>query len=731
MPKFKVEDMLRELADPNHIDFWEPNHPDTIRYRELFTELGMLDTEEFTYNGKPMTDEQKEFIIGRNESEYSQVILSTEESEYVPILDNVIARLESNEIIVDDKYRNLLSQMARAMAQTVSTKRPNIITARPGLGKTQMLIATLIEKLRMSAGYSAFVITGRVEDGLSIAEEVDREFKEDICLVRPTFTLMTLNGRTCMNGHVKGDHHNSICHSKNCKQDTCPAKPFNWDFKEHKIVLCTTTFFNMVLDAGKLDQVLEMPSKYEYVEYTEEDKVLTDDSGNYVAGKVKEQFDFWRNDLFIDENPGMIFNPSITNEMLNHCMVHLRESEFDQPHILEFATIMGVISPLIGGKVQYEYVDIDDAAKSLTSGFTKAWRENYHPDYYNLPEIVNHFIEAGGIRQNRNKGKIKIIDYAIGINRYRSISPLMTRTVILDGTGIKDLTYRSSDFNILELSEIRDFARGTLHRYPKTISKSFLSDSRTRTNRIKRIADEAIRVIKDTKALFITYMNDEDDFKKLLKPYPNIEVNHFGNLIGRNDYSKCTSVFFAGTNDWGPMEYFSEVSAVMGERVDLTIVQNKPTPYASDEVNEFYSTLIALGLYQDLMRCNLRVASSDKEVNLYLWTRNDQIMDQVVSWLPGIAVKVESVPDTLRSSRQSKSISTETLLLLDKLKKSMSPADFQLKTKLRYIKIAEYLGRVPDRIELEYVWADINIGQYSRDVKHAIKYLKAIQLPNS
>jgi hypothetical protein len=586
-----------------------------------------------------------------------------------------------------------------------------------------MLIATLIEKLKMSAGYSAFVITGRVEDGLSIAEEVDREFKKDICLVRPTFALMTLNGRTCLNGHVKGDHHNSICRSKNCEQYECPVKPYNWSFKEYKIVLCTTTFFNMVLDNDSLDDVLKMPPKYATVEYTNEDRVLSDD-GELIIGKFRDKHDFWRDDLFIDENPGMIFNPSITNEMLNHCMVHLRESEFDQRHISEFANIMSIISPLMGGKEQYEYVDTDEAAQSLTYGFIKAWRRNYHPDYYNLPEIVNYFIEAGGIRQNRNKGKIKIIDYAIGIHRYRSISPFMTRTVILDGTGIKDLTYRSTDFNILGLSEIRDFSRGKLHHYPLNISKSFLLKSDTSADRIKGVAEEAIRVIGGTEALFITYNRYVDKFKALFEPYPNIKVNHFGNLIGRNNYSKCTSVVFAGTFDWGPLEYFSEVSAILGGRIDLTIVQNKPTPYASEEVIEFYSTLIALGVYQDLMRCNLRVASSDKEVNLYVWSHNDQIIDKIVSWLPGIKVEVESIPDTLRNSRQPKLLSTEAKILLDKLKKSMSPADFQLKTKLRYIKIAKYLGRVPDRIELEYVWDDTNIGHYSRDVKHSIKYLE-------
>lgn len=162
----------------------------------------------------------------------------------------------------------------------------------------------------------------------------------------------------------------------------------------------------------------------------------------------------------------------------------------------------------------------------------------------------------------------------------------------------------------------------------------------------------------------------------------------------------------------------------------MTTVRNKTTPFVSDGVNEFYSTLIALGVYQDLMRSNLRVASSEKKVNLYLWTGNDQIKDQVVSWLPGVGVEVESVPDTLRSSRQPKTISTKSKILLDKLKSSMTPADFELKTKLRYIMIAECLGTKPDRIEMEYVWTDINIGQYSRDVNHAIKYLKAKQLPN-
>ncbi len=692
MPKRKIEDVIHDLMNPG--SYWFNN--DLTRF--------ILDNEKFLSSEEQLTEEQKDFARSIYDTDHAEQLLTSDKSEYSLILQNVIKRLESNGISVDDKYRNILKQMAMVMGQQFSLKKPAIIPARPGLGKTEMLIATLIEKSKMSRNYASLVVTRRVEDAVRIRDEVNKELGKAVCFVRPTFTLMTLNGRRCENGHLKNDYYQSICSNENCKIELCSAKKRNSSFRPYKIVIITSAYLSSVLDEGTLDLLMELPPD------------------SYIDALSHEiSFVLPRTELIIDENPGMIFNPLITYEILAHCMVHLKQSKFDQKYIDEFTPIIGAIAEQIGGEAQYEFVDPIDSVPKLSNEFITAWRQNPHPEYYSLPEMINGFLEGGGIRQNKNN----YMDYAIGVNRYRKISSLGIgfRTIILDGTGIKDLTYNPQDFNILDVEEIRDFSRGTLHRYPLSISKNFLGNDEKEI-KVQGIADEAIRVIKETEALFITYKWYADRFKKSFKAHSNIKVNHFGNLIGKNDYSTCTSIVFAGINDWGAREYISQFSAVKGNQFDLTIVQNQVTPFVDDELNEFYSTLISVGLYQDLMRSNLRVASSNEQVHIYLWTPNNQIIDHVVNWLPGIKVINESVPLELQSTRQPGVMSTEALVLLDKLKGSMSPIDLKLKPKLRTIKLCSYLGRVPLREEFKYIWSDYDITHYSRDKKHAREYLE-------
>jgi len=639
----------------------------------------------------PISEQVREYYRILFDADSYADLLSVDGDQCVPIIRNVAKRLRGYDIDIEEPYKGLLLQMGMVMAQTKPLRRPAILTTRPGLGKTEILISTLIEKTRMYSDYTALVVTRRVDDAIRIRDDVNKELGQDVCFIRPTFTLFTINDSECLNGHVKKDYHYSICSDGNCKQKSCEAKGRYWSYRSHKIFILTTTYFNRMLDDGKLDVLREYKDK---------------NTGTTIL----------RKELYIDENPGMVFYPEITNKILNHCKVHLLKNQFKQIHIDEFSAIMGTIASQMGGAEQYEYTDQIDSSQKLSVEFKQAWRSRPHKDYYELPEMINAFLENGGIRQNGDK----IYDYAIGSNRYRKISGEGLRTVILDGTGIKDLTYKPEDFSILDLPEIRDFSRGKLHHYSKTISKAFLKNPKTREERITAIAKEAIECIGSKKALFITFKDSAKHFIKRFEAVSNIEVNYFGNLIGRNDYYDCSVVLFAGTNDWGEMKYLNQLDAVTAGNIGLG-VKSPPPRFTNPDVREFYFTLLSVGIYQDLMRSNLRIASSLDEVDLYLWTHNKEIVQKVMEWLPGIQYKDHSVPRILRGPGHPKTILTEAKILLDDLKNSMSLADYNIKSKLRYIKLAEHLDRVPEQIELEYVWSDKAFGHYRRDVNNYLK----------
>ncbi len=681
MPKFKIDDLALAAS--------MPNDPLVLRYFKAFTRSGRIDTEKGLFNGQPMSEEQKEISQLLCTTDIGEKILTLEKADYEPILQNVIKRLRSHGIVVGSKYKKILRDMSIVMAQSSLLNKPAIITARPGLGKTEMLISTLIEKSKRTIPYTAMVVTQRVGDAVKIRDEVNKELGAEVCFVRPTFTLMTLDGKHCLKGYTAKQYNVSRCSSAKCNITTCPVKHRHSSFRNYKIVLITTEHFNTLVDRGTLEKFQELPPL----------KLPGMIDGYYLP----------RDDLYIDENPGMVFHPLITNKFLNDCMAHLKQNQFDQNFIHEFASVIRTISVQMAGEKDYAYIDAPNMDSQLTEDFIKAWRAKPLEDHYTAPERINAFMECGGIRQNGNK----MIEYAIGINRYRKLTPCESRTVILDGTGIKDLTYKSDDFNILDLPEIRSFSRATLHRYPRNLSKNFLANNRTK-QKIHEIAMETIRVVGESQALFITYNKYSDTFIKLFEEHTNIRVNHFGNLIGRNEYLDCNAVVFAGVHDWGAMQYFNQMTAVKGGRVDLSTIKNKGTPFFCDEVSEFYSTLLSVGIYQDLMRSNLRIASSKQKVHLYLWTENERILQQLIDWLPKVQVVENEIPVGLQNTRQTNTISTESLNHLEKLKSNMSLADYGLKPKLRAQKLTDCLKRVPTRSEFMYIWEDTDPSHYSR-----------------
>jgi len=617
--------------------------------------------------------------------------------QYSPLLALTIKRLESHQIVIRKSYEGVLKKMAAVMMHYVPLDSPIIITASPGLGKTEMLISTLIIRSKEKE-FNAIVVTRRIEDAIRIASEVNDEVGEEVCWVRPTFALMTQNGKRCPNGYLSKDWKVKRCSSPNCKIDvqTCPVKRSYKSYILRRIIIITTKFLHNTLDDGSLNQIRKFKHKHD------------------SEAKLRKY-------IFIDENPGMVFNNSLTENKLSDCVVHLETQDFARLHIDEFRNAKGLIAQLMGGKENYEYVNAQNTSFKLSKGFIRAWNNNPHDDHHNIPEIINGLIDDGGIKQNGNK----IINYSIAINRYREIRGRNLRTVILDGTGFKDLTYREKDFSILRIKDIRDYSRATLHHYPANLSKSYLSKG-TR-QKIEDIANEISRAVGRRKTLVVVYKLYKEQFIQLLEPYENITIDHFGNLIGRNDYRHCTAVYFVGYQNFGTIDYFNQLTAVKGKKIDLSTRANKESSFKSEEVNRFFYGLISLSLYQDLMRSNLRKIGARKKVNIYIWAEGDRIIELLKVWLPGCNYVIEQIPANLRSTRQSKLISSDAASKLQVYIDSKTEADDELKTKKRVEKLARVLGRIPTRAELEFVWEDMKSkshrSHYPRYKDYAEEYL--------
>jgi len=702
---------------------------------ELFPYKADIDLVEGSYGGQPLSEEQTQFFMTYPHADWK--FLRHDEKLYPAILKRTIEELQSLGLEIDPDYKSLLQSMAMVMSSTIPLDHPVVITTRPGLGKTQMLTAMLIEKIKHFKDYTAVVVTGRVEDSVRISEHVNAVAGRKTCEVRPTFTLMTLGDKKCLNGHGSKDHYHGICRQINCTKNRCPVKRSDRDHPKRKVEFITSKHFNRVVDDDLLEDLMEYGPVY-----------------NPGIGRKEMLI---RDELIIDENPGMVFNPMITNKMLNDCMTHLKKNAFHQDLISEFHAVMMFISGEMGGRSDYEYTDGNAIEVRLSKEFRAAWRIEPHPKHPDMPLVLNLFLSDGGIRRNRNN----VVGYVLGTGRYRTLNSntyaeveeediepneidwdeidiseveeeylsdgtqewLPFRTTILDGSGLKDLTYRPEEFYLLAVPEIRDMTRSSLHRYPLNLSKSYLQ-SKPKENKIEGIANEAIRVTAGRPALFVTYKEHRDKFSELFEKHEYIRINHFGNLIGRNDYVDCEVVFFAGLHDWGAIEYFTQVTAVGDKQYDLTTLQNKSVPFKDPEVRKFYSTLLAIGLYQDLMRSNLRVHSGKEPVDIYIWTTNHDILNRLQGLLPGVNILNERIPESLKNSRHSDVIASEVESILNQFKQSLTEEQLGGTPKKSAILITKELGRIPTRAEVEFVFGAIAHGHYSRWKKHAEAYLE-------
>jgi hypothetical protein len=695
-------------------------------YWELFPYDAEIDMVDWTYGGQPMSEDQITFI----EAYRIQLedVLDYDEDLSKRIITRIEEQLINYDILIDREYKDLLGRMAMVMSASEPNYGPMIITARPGLGKTQMLKASLIEKINSERGYSAIIVTRRVQDALSLSDEINVAVGRSECWVRPSITLMTLDGQKCANGHTAKDKDSpTICRKENCAHRECPVKTWRKDIESKAIVFITSKFLQHLMDDDSLAELMET-AEWDMDTLLETDQELFyyfDADRRAVKRGVAYTY---RDELIIDENPGMIFSPIINNRMLNDCLSHLKSRGFLDKFIKEYKSMMLSVSGEMAGATKYEYTENHIEFPKLSRLFIKAWKDDPHPENINMPRILNNFVENGGIRQSGNQ----MIDYAIGISSYRDMKDLPFRTVIYDGSGLKDLTYKPSDFSILDVPEIRDFSRATIHVYPKNLSKAFYAGE-TKKKKIASIAKEAIRVLGGQPSLFITYKELTPKFKALFEKHQNIRVNHYGNLIGKNKYQDCKAVFFAGTNDWGTFAYFTQASAISNEKLNLSTVQHKGIRFEDPHVRRFYYTLVAVGMYQDLMRSNLRVFSGTEPVEIHVWTAANEVVNQLVEWLPGVNTPIyEDVPSTLFDKRQPSEISTSVRIKLDEFKVALTNEDLNRTMKPKTIKLTKFLfehltrdDNIPLQVEYEYVYGPIKDGHYHRVKKFARNWIES------
>jgi hypothetical protein len=159
---------------------------------------------------------------------------------------------------------------------------------------------------------------------------------------------------------------------------------------------------------------------------------------------------------------------------------------------------------------------------------------------------------------------------------------------------------------------------------------------------------------KDDKLLIICHK----DFKTYIEKRNSdsrIVFTHWGNHVGRNDWSDCNKVMLVGWNYLNPSEQIASICSAL-ESVFVT------TQYLDDElVEKFEVSQLADDMVQGFMRSQARViatADSDcKSTSFYLFYKDDekshQVIDLVEKQFP-YATVVDWQPKAKRTFKKSK-----------------------------------------------------------------------------
>lgn len=247
----------------------------------------------------------------------------------------------------------------------------------------------------------------------------------------------------------------------------------------------------------------------------------------------------------------------------------------------------------------------------------KDTKDTFTKDEKKLFEKFNILLNQGFfISQN------KFISYEKGVELYK-----LRNNIILDANGSFDYRYLlSSQFEIKSQLKQFDYRNTEILHYIVNTTKGNL----------KKIRDKYYTAVlskidwEDTnKILFVTDKDNEQHLEKEivkhLKIYGNtlekieksyskkISIDHFGNLIGKNNYREYESVVLLKTPNYSYNSYILEYFSLMGNPVDGTRIE----PFQNKDIEKLRISILSGEFYQAIKRINRENKLSSK---IYLFT---------------------------------------------------------------------------------------------------------------
>lgn len=335
----------------------------------------------------------------------------------------------------------------------------------------------------------------------------------------------------------------------------------------------------------------------------------------------------------------------------------------------ELKSYGAVSNPLFESKALSQMNELLNKIHILADGHALLHKTNYETTYLTTQNITNQL------------GLSVVLDATAQINEYYQLANRFLGHV-----------------GFVPAPQIRQYSNLVIHKargYNQSRSAIYRTKSTEEIEAIARTyASYALNELADEKdKMLIVSHKDFSGFLKKNIGDPRVVFTHWGNHIGRNDWSDCNKVMLIGWNYLGPVEHLCAINSSL----DSVLLTSR---HLDDSlIDKFETSQLADDIIQALMRSQARVIATDdtdcKPTNFYLFYQDNQkdntVLDIVESQFPQANIidwKPNGAALPQKKTKRNKKDDEVISYLLDKAKNQQTVLRTDLQKDLSLSRVA-------------------------------------------
>lgn len=370
------------------------------------------------------------------------------------------------------------------------------------------------------------------------------------------------------------------------------------------------------IDPNK-DAIAFLNSMQSYLEDKEKDIITDKKALRYIGSEVSNEEMM---DLFLNSDGSMFVQDASPIGVI--AIENFKN--FMNENNLEIEKVLSLMRELFQLKIEQIFSDI----KKLGGFDNPAYKQQTIHKILEPVDILEQLFSEWFLLYKSN--------YENVIFRVDDIAHKLGQNVVLDATAIVNEFYQVANrflgfIGVYNAKQIRKYENLTIYKakgYVQSRHELYDKGDAHTINNAKSYSSYALSLLinADDKLLIICHKK----FEARLRDYcddPRIRITHWGDHVGKNDWSDCNKVMVVGWNYLNPLENISDIYSAARE-IDLVSVEIN-----YNIIDKFAATQIADDLVQAVMRSKARIiATNDSDcepTEVYLFY-NDDIMSNKV-----------------------------------------------------------------------------------------------------